>query len=263
MRPISPLSTHTCHSALACRRPEQQRPYTTPPPNRPDPAAAYSAHRGAAAIKATIRSDRSAWPSLLLLAACIAVVSFGIAVGLPVWLQDAGRGCLACSLASGSTYLLYTSRRRPGPPFGEVNILPVRLRRWVLDEDSSRNQTVPAPRKGRAEVWTGPRPQPSLAQLPPFLRYPQGIPPCSPLLKRMGSRPPLLALTCPCRPSARGAVPRRALPQQPVSAPLHLPRPIRPCTAGHNVPGSGAHPHRISYSEKRRLPAKTGASGVP
>ncbi len=57
----------------------------------------------------------------------------GLANGVSPWLQMTGWFLFASYLVVGSIYLVLRSKCSGGQTWGEVGLLPPRLRRWVLD----------------------------------------------------------------------------------------------------------------------------------
>jgi len=58
----------------------------------------------------------------------------GLATGVPPWLQTTGWLLYAGYVVGGSIYLIMRLNRNGRQTFGEVGLLPPRLKRWVLDE---------------------------------------------------------------------------------------------------------------------------------
>ena len=57
-----------------------------------------------------------------------------LAAGIPPWLQMTGWFLFASYLIGGSIYLVLHPNRNVGQTWGEIGLLPPRLRRWLLDE---------------------------------------------------------------------------------------------------------------------------------
>jgi|HubBroStandDraft_6_1064221.scaffolds.fasta_scaffold690173_1 hypothetical protein len=58
----------------------------------------------------------------------------GLAAGMPPWLQMTGWFLFASYLVGGSIYLVLHPNRNVRQTWGEIGLLPPRLRRWLLDE---------------------------------------------------------------------------------------------------------------------------------
>ena len=74
------------------------------------------------------------WAGLLVFALWTIAMILGLSVTLPHWLQIVGWILVSAYLLGSSFYFILRSDPDRRQQWGEIALLPPRLRRWVLDE---------------------------------------------------------------------------------------------------------------------------------
>lgn len=91
------------------------------------------------------------WVPILVFALYLIVIVGCLSVGTPHWLQQFCSISLLVYFVGGGAYLIERrmSRRKPNGyhGWGEINLYPPRLRRWILDEAEPRDKNCNQPHK--------------------------------------------------------------------------------------------------------------------
>ena len=74
------------------------------------------------------------WLGLLLFALWAVAMILDFSTYIPQWLQFSGWIFVSAYLLGGSFYLILRPKRDRRQNWGEVALMPLRLRRWILDE---------------------------------------------------------------------------------------------------------------------------------